>query len=144
MPIKGFIDKLENHPGYKLVVDYKSGKFETKKLKGPKESLADAHSYWIQGAFYSLMLLHFPTETIKNVQIRFEFIEEEPENVIQPISYLHEELAEVQSAISVVYNAIKSKEFTEGCGAPDCHWCNFAKNNYRGEYLKMIYENNEE
>jgi len=143
VPIKGFIDKLENHPGYKLVVDYKSGKFETKKLKGPKESLADAHSYWIQGAFYSLMLLHFPTETIKNVQIRFEFIEEDPENVIQPISYLPEELSEVQSAISVVYVAIKAKEFTEGCGAPDCHWCNFAKNNYRGEYLKMVYEEDE-
>lgn len=145
VPIKGFIDKLENHAAYKLVVDYKSGKFKGSKLNGPKEGdLETAHPYWIQGAFYSLMLLNHPTENIRNVQIRFEFIEEDPENVLQPIFYNEDELAEVQSSIVTVYDSIKNKEFTQGCGRPECRWCNFAKNNYRGENLEMVYEEENE
>lgn len=138
VPVKGFLDKLENHPAYKVVVDYKSGEFRSEKLTGLRSGdLAKASPYWIQGAFYTLMLKNHPTENIREVRIRFEFVEEDIENMLKEIVYLDEELSIISDAIAETYNSIRAGDFNTGCGRENCHWCNFVKNNFDSDHLEM-------
>ena len=61
---------------------------------------------------------------------RFEFVEPEKEtgsfnSALFEVS--DDEVALVKGQIRDVYARIQAKEFTDGCGSPDCEWCTFVR-----------------
>jgi DNA helicase-2/ATP-dependent DNA helicase PcrA len=43
----------------------------------------------------------------------------------------------VLEQIDFAYAKIKAKEFSNGCGKEDCHWCEFTKNYYASNNFKI-------
>ena len=139
--INGKIDKLEFENKDVVIVDYKTGNFDTKKLpmlRGPKDpsklkedsSHEDLHGgdYWRQAVFYKILIHHSIDPTHKDwhlIRTEFDFVEPDRSKglfhklkvVIGP-----QDQEIVQKQIAETYQKIQQLDFT-GCGKEDCVWC---------------------
>jgi DNA helicase-2/ATP-dependent DNA helicase PcrA len=65
------------------------------------------------------------------VSAEFDFIEpldkEGKEFEKARINITAEDIATVEQQIKDTYARIQNKEFSKGCGEPECKWCNFVK-----------------
>jgi DNA helicase-2/ATP-dependent DNA helicase PcrA len=49
----------------------------------------------------------------------------------------------VSQQVSAVWQKIQDRDFYTGCGKPECHWCNFVKDNSLAVALHEISDEEE-
>ncbi|MDZ4759413.1 MAG: ATP-dependent DNA helicase [Bacteroidota bacterium] len=132
IPLKGFIDKLEFEGSKATVVDYKTGKFDKKKLKRPEPGNIDPEialggDYWRQAVFYKILLDNDPKARMRAWNFDkavYQFIEPDKDTKQFHEETMHivpEETGMLSVQIKDVYTRIKNHEFDKGCG--ECDWC---------------------
>ena len=135
VPIKGKLDKLEFAGSDVNVVDYKTGKYKNAKpkLKSPNPAKEGdiGGDYWRQAVFYKILVDNDTNNNWKAVSTQFDFIEpdDDGEYFTEKIVISPNDIAIVTEQISDTWQKIQNKEFTKGCGKPDCDYCNLVKNN---------------
>jgi DNA helicase-2/ATP-dependent DNA helicase PcrA len=152
VPINGKIDKLEFEGNFVNVVDYKTGKFKNaekkfnrldleknevtksneKQLKFEEEFGGD---YWRQAVFYKILIDNDKNKTWEMKSTEFDFIEPDTDSkkfIKQRVNITSEDVEIVKHQIKSAYTKILNKEFKNGCGKPDCDWCNFVEDFYSG------------
>ncbi len=132
VPVTGKIDKLEFDDNTCTVVDYKTGNpdFCTTQVSPPNDKQPLGGDYWRQMVFYKLLIEAQP-ERYWRVQIgKFDYVEpsrKTGEYVQKVVPVFEQDEAIVKAQIKDAYGRIMNHDFDEGCGKPDCHWCNFAR-----------------
>jgi DNA helicase-2/ATP-dependent DNA helicase PcrA len=141
IPLKGAIDKIEFDGKQVVVVDYKTGSVENakEKLLPPNEKNPLGGDYWRQAVFYKILLRGHP----KNWEVEraeFDFIEPNKKKEFEKIVVQIQEadITTVTQQVKEVWSKIQEKDFYKGCGKPECHWCNFVKNNELSVALHTI------
>jgi DNA helicase-2/ATP-dependent DNA helicase PcrA len=132
IPLKGAIDKIEFNGKQVVVIDYKTGSVENakEKLYAPNEKYPNGGDYWRQAVFYKILLNHHP----KNWEVtsaEFDFVEPNKKKAFEKVSIAitDADITTVTQQVQTVWQKIQDKDFYTGCGKPECHWCNFVKNN---------------
>ncbi len=153
VPLNGKLDKLEFDGKIVNVVDYKTGNYDNAKEKfnlpniekaqadtqqGKEAKFEDKYGgdYWRQAVFYKVLMDYDKSPQTKDWQMRtaeFDFVE--PHKLTgafnkERVAITPQDISIVVGQIEQVYSKIKNKEFSEGCGKADCHWCTFTKNYY--------------
>jgi len=132
VPVTGKIDKLEFDGNTCTVIDYKTGNpdYCTTQISAPNDKQPLGGDYWRQMVFYKL-LIEAQQDRIWRVQIgKFDYIEPSKktgEYMQKVVPVFEHDEAIVRAQIKDAYGRIMNHDFDEGCGKPDCHWCNFAK-----------------
>ena len=152
VPINGKIDKMEFDGNHVNVVDYKTGAYKNAKNKFGRPNLEAVEAartkdaepkfedkyggdYWRQAVFYKILMDNDATKNWEMKSSEFDFVEPISNSGKytfhkEKINIIPEDIQIVQEQIVQVYQKIKLKEFTQGCGKEDCVWCNFSKNYY--------------
>jgi DNA helicase-2/ATP-dependent DNA helicase PcrA len=133
VPLKGKLDKLEFQGKEVTVVDYKTGDVDRarEKLAPPGERNPDGGDYWRQAVFYKILVDGYEQKDWKVIATEFDFVEPDRKKEYRKvkITIAPEDITTVTQQIVTVWEKIQNREFYTGCGKPDCHWCNFVKNN---------------
>jgi len=133
VPLKGKLDKLEFDGKSVNIVDYKTGDPDKAipKTKGPSDKDPNGGDYWRQAVFYKILIDNYKAKDWKAVSTEFDFIEPDKKKnyrkeklVISPA-----DITTVTQQITNAWEQIQNREFYNGCGKEDCHWCNFVKSN---------------
>ena len=149
VPVKGTLDRVEllDQTGNIDIADSKSGNYlyAKKKLNGPDpEKVAKAEAegkkpcfeaeyggdYWRQAVFYRILAESDPDHDWNVDKVRFEFVEPDKTSgkfQADVVSIDQSDVDTVKNQIKDVYGSIQSKHFADGCGDPDCGWCNFVE-----------------
>jgi DNA helicase-2/ATP-dependent DNA helicase PcrA len=160
VPLNGKLDKLEFDGNIVNVVDYKTGSADNarEKFKTPNpENVAQDEAqekelkfedkfggdYWRQAVFYKILMDYDKDPKTQKWEMRtceFDFVEPDKKTgeftkVRVPISPT--DVNTVLEQIDFAYAKIKAKEFSNGCGKEDCHWCEFTKNYYASNNFKI-------
>jgi DNA helicase-2/ATP-dependent DNA helicase PcrA len=132
IPLKGAIDKIEFNGKQVVVIDYKTGSVENakEKLYAPNEKYPNGGDYWRQAVFYKILLNHHP-KNWEVVSAEFDFVEPNKKKEFEKVSIniSDADITTVTQQVQTVWQKIQEKDFYTGCGKPECHWCNFVKNN---------------
>lgn len=132
VPLTGVIDKIEWLDNGRLrLVDYKTGQPDNKKTALPGENQPFGGEYWRQLAFYQLLIENariYP-ETVEKTAISWLEADKKGTFPITEISFDKSDLDMMTALIQEVYGKIQQREFTTGCGKPDCAWCRMHLNN---------------
>ena len=134
VPIKGFIDKVEVFKDHVNVVDYKTGKYRSEKLRASSEKDPVGGDYWRQIVFYKMLLDSDSKNGWKMAAGKISFIEPDRKSgdfTTKEFAVLEEDLQVVGQQITETYENIKAYKFDTTCEDEACRWCNFADNNYR-------------
>lgn len=147
IPVKGKLDKIEYLDGDKVaVVDYKTGKVNKRKAEAqvspPNEEQPLGGNYWRQIVFYRLLLDNFKRKRMQMVYGEIDFVEKDKDSKFYkaPVVVSEGDVRVVKQQLKDSYTRIMNLEFNTGCGKPNCTWCNFVKNNYRGDALSFETE----
>lgn len=137
IPIKGRVDKLIYQENFVDVVDYKTGKFSSKKNSiYPPQSGASASNtekyfggdYWRQVVFYKILVNHNSEINHSFRRGIISYIQEEDgqfnEIALEPN---REEERIVLEQIEQSYRKIMSGDFGKTCANEKCFWCHFQK-----------------
>jgi len=132
IPVTGRIDKLERYPdGTCVVVDYKTGKAASaaKKILPPNDADPLGGDYWRQMVFYKIILEGAPGSAMRVKHGYFDLLEKDDRGQWAPktVPIFDEDVAIVKAQIKETWLRIQNGEFDEGCGEPDCAWCDFAR-----------------
>jgi len=158
VPINGKLDKLEFEGNKVNVVDYKTGQFKNaeKKFERPdqekyQKSLDEnkepkfenkyGGDYWRQSVFYKILMDNDKSKNREMNSVEFDFVEPEKETkkfIKHRIQIHSTDIEIVKKQITKTYSQILNKEFSKGCGKPDCEWCNFAEMYYTGKKNKTV------
>lgn len=137
VPISGKLDQVAIYDDHLQVIDYKTGRYDSAKLKGPTGDEDLGGDYWRQIVFYKLLLrgddrLKQPMRTGV-----MDFVEAQKTGKFQRRKFEVEEfeIEIVGTQLKETYESIKNHEFTEGCGDEKCKWCNFVNENMPVESL---------
>lgn len=130
IPIKGIIDKIIfADDGNAHIVDYKTGKNDAAKLRRPTVRTLNGGTYWRQLVFYKMLyetyrggLLRVRTGIISSIEPDINGIFEDKTLDFEP-----KDEKSLRKLILTTWENIQAHKF-EGCGKPDCDWCNFDKN----------------
>ena len=132
VPISGKLDRINVYADHISVTDYKTGKYDTTKLKVPKDAEKDpGGDYWRQIIFYRLLLDGDKRNHWLMLKGTMDFVEKDNQKVFrkQEFYVTNPELEIVGNQLVTAYNEIKSHIFTPGCGDEKCQWCNFVMRN---------------
>jgi DNA helicase-2/ATP-dependent DNA helicase PcrA len=124
--LTGVVDKIEYlDDGSLRIVDYKTGTPNPKKTAAPTLDEPQGGDYWRQLAFYRVLLEQsklFAEDARRGVISWLELDKKgnftNHETVFEP-----QDLAAVRDLIRSVWRSIQNREFSTGCGQPDCAWC---------------------
>lgn len=146
VPISGMIDKIELHPHSIRVVDYKTGKYASNKLKPPADELDPGSEYWRQIVFYKLLLDQIPEYRHRMQEGVMDFII--PDNSgnfqLSTITVQPEDEASVGRALNHAYERIKAHAFYPGCGKEDCYWCALVNHHFDVQHVESLQLEREE
>jgi len=145
VPITGKIDRVEIYSDMVAVVDYKTGKYDAKKIKGPLGGDDLGGDYWRQIIFYKLLMdgdLKYAGRMKKG---SMDYVEKDGEK-FRRVDFDVEvfEIEEVGNQLVAAYDGIKAHKFDKGCDDEKCTWCNFVKDNLPVTDLPAVSEDNEE
>lgn len=147
VPIKGKLDKLEFDSKDVNVVDYKTGDIDKArdKLLPPNEKQPNGGDYWRQAVFYKILVDNYDQKNWKVVSTEFDFVEPDKKKQYrkEKIVITEQDMTTVTQQIKTVWQKIQDRDFYQGCGKEDCHWCNFVKTNHMAVALHDIEEENE-
>lgn len=140
------IDKIELHPHSIRVVDYKTGKYASNKLKPPADELDPGSEYWRQIVFYKLLLDQIPEYRHRMQEGVMDFII--PDNSgnfqLSTITVQPEDEASVGRALNHAYERIKAHAFYPGCGKEDCYWCALVNHHFDVQHVESLQLEREE
>ncbi len=127
IPISGKLDRIDFVPDGIRVVDYKTGKPDKKKVKAPDETNPYGTDYWQQMIFYAILLRQHSEYKNFKMNSSFYFVNQNKEHAYECIAVepTGEQIQFMENLIMETYEKIKNKEFTPGCGKPECEWCNY-------------------
>ena len=131
VPVTGKIDKIEILGDSCNVIDYKTGdpdKTGKVMTAPPNENNPDGGDYWRQMVFYKLLLENNEDRRWKVALGRFDFVQKNKTGTYTQITVpvFPQDEAIVLQQLKDSYTKIMNREFSKGCGKPECHWCNFA------------------
>ena len=132
IPLNGKLDKIEFTGNNINIVDYKTGKHANakKKLLTPNDKEPNGGDYWRQAVFYKILVDNSPAVTWQVSGVTFDFVEPvNNEYKTEDVTITPADITTVTQQIKTVWSKIQNREFNEGCGKPDCEWCNFVKDN---------------
>lgn len=133
IPLKGKLDKLEFDGKQANVVDYKSGDFDKAKTKllPPNEKEPNGGDYWRQAVFYKILVDNYEAKDWQVQSVEFDFVEPDKKKEYhkEKVFITPEDMTTVTEQIVAVWDKIQARDFYTGCGKPECHWCNFVKEN---------------
>ena len=135
IPLTGTIDKLlylpHTHGKRVHIVDYKTGKLQERRLYPPTPKKPFGGIYWRQLIFYKILLENSSLTSYKVHSAEIDYLSpDETGNFPKKMIEFHtKEVNMVKKIIEQTYEKIMNHEFSEGCGEPNCKWCNFAKRN---------------
>lgn len=134
VPLKGFADKIQFWNKEIVITDFKTGSFDKANKRGEfdlpgSEKTPMGGNYWRQAVFYKLLAERIPGKNWNVLYIQFDFVEESEKEtfVLQRLDISQEEIEQVKTQITEVWEKIQQHDFYTGCGMPDCAWCNFAR-----------------
>jgi DNA helicase-2/ATP-dependent DNA helicase PcrA len=127
IPISGKLDRVNIFDDHVSVTDYKTGKYDSKKLKEPTGEEDNGGDYWRQIIFYRLLLDGDRKHNWVMKKGIMDFVEKNKDGKFQRKEFSIEsfEIEKVGEQLQSTYAAILAHEFTPGCGDADCQWCNF-------------------
>lgn len=144
VPLKGKLDKLEFTGKDINVVDYKTGDIDKAipKLKGPNDKEPNGGDYWRQAVFYKLLIDNYEQKDWRVVSTEFDFVEPDKKKNYrkEKIVITPADITTVTEQIKTTWQKIQARDFYTGCGKPDCHWCNFVKDNQLAVALHEMQE----
>ena len=148
VPLKGKLDKLEFDGKNVNVVDYKSGDIDKAipKIKGPNDKDPGGGSYWRQAVFYKILVDNYDQKDWKVISTEFDFVEPDKKAAYrkEKIIISPQDIETVKQQLTAVWQKIQERDFYTGCGKPDCHWCNFVKDNSLAVALHNLEESETE
>jgi len=131
VPISGKLDQVAVYDDHLQVIDYKTGRYDSAKLKGPTGDEDPGGDYWRQIVFYKLLLRGDDRlrQTMRSGAM--DFVEKQKDGRFQRRKFEVEEfeMEIVGKQLVDSYSKIKNHEFTDGCGDEKCKWCNFVNEN---------------
>ncbi len=132
VPISGKLDRINIYDNHISVTDYKTGRYDSKKLKPPTGGDDDlGGDYWRQIMFYRLLLDGDKRHNWVMTKGVMDFIEKGKEDKYRKgefeIASFETEMVGAQ--LVQAYQDIKNHVFTPGCGEDTCKWCNFVTRN---------------
>jgi len=131
VPISGKLDQVAVYDDHLEVIDYKTGRYDSAKLKGPIGEEDPGGDYWRQIVFYKLLLNG--DDRLKQPMRKgvMDFVEAQKDGRFQRREFTVEgfEVDIVGDQLKSVYDKIKNHEFDKGCGDEQCKWCNFVNEN---------------
>lgn len=144
VPLKGKLDKLEFDGKHVNVVDYKTGDIDKAipKMKAPHEKDPNGGDYWRQAIFYKILVDNYEQKEWRVISTEFDFIEPDKKKEYrkEKIVITPQDIETVKQQINTVWQKIQDRDFYTGCGKPDCHWCNFIKDNNLAVALHELEE----
>ncbi|HNL66431.1 MAG TPA: PD-(D/E)XK nuclease family protein, partial [Ferruginibacter sp.] len=144
VPLKGKLDKLEFDGKHVNVVDYKTGDIDKAipKMKAPHEKDPNGGDYWRQAVFYKILVDNYEQKEWRVISTEFDFIEPDKKKEYrkEKIVITPQDIETVKQQINTVWQKIQDRDFYTGCGKPDCHWCNFIKDNNLAVALHELEE----
>jgi len=135
IPLTGTIDKMLYLPhtsGKKIhLVDYKTGKLKDKRLAPPSKANPNGGIYWRQLIFYKILVENANITSYKVRSAEIDYLTPNDQGIFpsKRIEFSVKEVNMVKKMIENTHKSILNHEFTEGCGEPQCKWCNFAQRN---------------
>jgi DNA helicase-2/ATP-dependent DNA helicase PcrA len=147
VPLKGKLDKLEFDGKSVNVVDYKTGDIDKAlpQLKGPSDKDPRGGNYWRQAVFYKILVDNYEQKGWQVVSTEFDFIEPDKKKEYrkEKITINPADMETVKQQLTEVWDKIQARDFYTGCGKPECHWCNFVKDNKLAVALHDLEEGEE-
>ena len=131
VPISGKLDQVAVYDDHLQVIDYKTGRYDSAKLKGPTGDEDPGGDYWRQIVFYKLLLRGEDRLRQSMRSGVMDFVEKQKDGRFQRRKFEVEEfeMEIVGKQLVDSYTKIKNHEFSEGCGEENCKWCNFVNEN---------------
>lgn len=127
VPIKGDLDKVVYHDDHFYVVDYKTGKYDSKKFKPPTGGEEDEiGDLWRQIVFYKILVNADPHFTKPMQYGMLDFVEPKDDKYnVKKIEVEDFEIEHVTEELVATWKGIHNHEFEKGCEDEKCRWCNF-------------------
>jgi len=129
------------------VVDYKTGDYKPKSLKGPSDKEDDhGGDYWRQLVFYKMLMLG---DTKINKRLNFAVLDHVIPDKNKKFHRIEttikdEDIVIVEEQLQSTYKNILDHKFEEGCGEDYCKWCDFVSSNFTwNENLSAFLEEEE-
>ena len=132
VPIQGKIDKVEMLDATTVrLVDYKTGKADAKKWRGPTDREPLGSLYWRQMAFYHLLFQasRQGNYVVQSSMLSFVNPDRKGQFAEPEIRFNTSELEDMRKLVKDTYVNIQQQNFYTGCGESNCSWCQFAKDN---------------
>jgi len=127
VPIKGDLDKVVHFDDHFYVVDYKTGRYDSKKFKPPTGGEEDKiGDLWRQIVFYKILVNADPHFTKPMRYGLLDFVEPDKEQYrVKKIEVEDFEIEHVTEELVATWKGIHDHEFEAGCDDENCRWCNF-------------------
>ncbi|HMN90124.1 MAG TPA: ATP-dependent DNA helicase [Saprospiraceae bacterium] len=132
VPITGTIDRLDLHEQLSAtIVDYKTGKADPVRLRRPNAKLPHGGSYWRQLVFYKMLYDSAERSSRRATAGRITWLDPDSKGHFpsQTMELSSSDAAFMRELVQETYAKIMQHEFYEGCGKPNCAWCNFVRHN---------------
>ncbi|MEE9439184.1 MAG: ATP-dependent DNA helicase [Saprospiraceae bacterium] len=145
VPISGKLDRVAIFDDHLRVIDYKTGRYDSAKLKPSLGDEDNGGDYWRQMVFYKL-LLQGDNRLDKPMKVGvMDFVEATKEGKfnLREFEVSNHEIETVKQQIKETYNHIKNHEFEEGCNEEHCTWCNFIHENMALQLPVLDEDDNE-
>ncbi|WP_116107169.1 ATP-dependent DNA helicase [Lewinella sp. IMCC34191] len=129
IPLTGIIDRVDVlSDAYVRVVDYKTSMGGRTKMKRPSDSLPHGGDYWRQLTFYKLLYDNRPgnIRRVRSGRISYLLTDPKGEQGEENIDILQKDTDGLRKILRDVWEAIQEQQF-DGCGKPECEWCQFAR-----------------
>ncbi len=129
IPLTGIIDRVDVlSEAYVRVVDYKTSTGDRTKLKRPTKSAPYGGDYWRQLTFYKLLYDNRPGNLHRVREGRISYLLTDPkgEQKEENLQVSHKDTDALREILRDTWEKIQEQQF-EGCGKPDCEWCQFAR-----------------
>ncbi|MCB0520351.1 MAG: ATP-dependent helicase [Lewinellaceae bacterium] len=142
VPLTGILDRIDFHQNQQVhLVDYKTGSQDPAKLRRPaqltgkpsrkKDAAENDHggNYWRQLVFYKILYENWRNNPRRVQDAEISYLEPDVKGDFPRKSVTFEagDVAFVKNLITDTYAKIMRQEFYEGCGEPNCSWCNFLR-----------------
>ncbi len=130
VPITGAIDRVDLLDGQSAhVLDYKTGSQRKGKLRRPTERQPLGGNYWRQLVFYKLLYENGGQGPRRVSKGSISYLEPDSQGrfPVRTIDFLPEDVRFLRKLIVDTYEKILAHDFYQGCGEPQCSWCNFIR-----------------
>ncbi|MDX1666143.1 MAG: ATP-dependent DNA helicase [Saprospiraceae bacterium] len=128
VPVEASLDLVEfPGEGQLRIVDFKTGSYDSKRLRRASEKEEYGGSFWRQLLFYKVLLEEYDRRDRSVTDCVLIYLEPEKDGSFQvkTLQYNAQDERFMKDLISETNRKIRSGQFFQGCGESDCQWCQF-------------------